>query len=387
MRISLLALSLGAFGIGTTEFAMMGLLPDIAKDFDTTIPAAGYLISAYAFGVVVGAPLLAALFIRVSYRSALLAMMTLFTVGHACSALAPNFPVLLATRFFTALQHGAFLGVGAVVAATLVPSEKRARAVSFMFAGLTIANIVGVPLSPLLAEHLGWRSTFWLLAGIGVLCLLSVWRTIPDQGRPEGVSFRQEIRAFRNGQLWLALATTGLGYGGVFTAYSYVSPIITHLTGSGTTAVAIVMCLFGVGMTTGNHVGGRLADRNRRAALTGSLTVLALALLTLSATAHSLTAAAATILLIGAASSAAVPSLQTWVMDEGGEAATLTSASIHSAFNIGNAVGAALGGAVISAGLGYASPGWAGALMAAGALGCALCARMSPVRVPARQAA
>lgn len=392
MRIPLLALAAGAFGIGTTEFAMMGLLPDIAADFHTSIPTAGYLISAYALGVVVGAPLLAGLLLRLSYRSALLVMMTLFTVGHALSAFSSDFALLLATRFLTALQHGAFFGVGAIVAATLVPAQQRARAVSMMFSGLTVANIVGVPLSPLLADHLGWRSTFWLLSVIGLLCLLGIAVTIPAQGRPKAVSFRSELRAFRRRQLWLALATTALGYGGVFAAYSYVSPMITNLTGSGTGAVAVVLCLFGIGMTAGNYLGGRLADRNRRTALGGALAVLTVALFALSVTAHWLVPAAATVLLIGAASSAAVPSLQTWVMDEGGEAATLASASIHSAFNLGNALGAALGGAAITADLGYTAPGWVGALMAIGALGCALAAGPSltagrvAVAEPAQQA-
>lgn len=387
MRLSLLALSLGAFGIGTTEFAMMGLLPDIAEDFGTSIPAAGYLISAYALGVVIGAPLLATLLRNVSHRSALITMSTLFTLGHACSALSPDFSLLMATRFITALQHGAFLGLGAVVASTLVPEDRRARAVSIMFAGLTVANIVGVPLSPVLADSLGWRSTFWLLTGVGLLCLLCIALTIPPAPRPTPSSLRQEMKAFRNKQLWLALATTGLGYGGVFTAYSYVSPIITHLTGSGTAAVALVLCLFGVGMTAGNHLGGLLADRNRRTALTSSLAALTLSLFALTFTAHNIVTAAATISLIGATSSAAVPSLQTWVMDEGAQAATLTSASLHSAFNIGNAVGAALGGAVIAAGLGYSAPGWAGALMAAGALGCAASAGKSLTVTPIRQQA
>ncbi len=387
MKISLLALAVGAFGIGTTEFAMMGLLPDIAADFHVSVPTAGYLISAYALGVVVGAPLLAALFLRTSHRSALLAMMTLFTVGHALSALSSDFRLLLLTRFLTALQHGAFFGAGAVVAAKLAPPGRQARAVSAMFAGLTVANIIGVPVSSLLAEHLGWRSTFWLLSALGLVCLLCIALAIPRLERPGSVSLGRELQSFRGRQIWMALGTTALGYGGVFAGYSYIAPMITQLTGGGSGAIAVVLCLFGVGMTTGNYVGGRLADRNRRTTLSGSLAALALALLALTVTAHNLAAMAVTVLVIGATSSAMVPALQTWVMDEGGDAPTLTSSSIHSAFNIGNALGAFLGGTVISAGLGYASPGWVGALMVLGALGCVLYARPAPAAVTVRQAA
>ncbi|MDA3627436.1 MFS transporter [Saccharopolyspora sp. WRP15-2] len=372
MPIALLALAIAAFGIGTTEFVMMGLLPEVATDLGATIPEAGGYVSLYALGVVIGAPLLTMLGMRTKRKAMLLSMMVLFTVGNLFSAFAPTHELLLAARFVAGLPHGTFFGIGAVVAAGLVPADKRGQAISMMFIGLTVANIVGVPLGTLLGQALGWRWAFGLVAVIGVVALAAVAALVPDQPKPTDVSLRGELRAFRRPQVWLAFAVVVFGFAATFSFYSYIKPVLTDVTGYSPTAVTPLLALFGVGMTVGTALGGRLADRNPMRTLYVFLTALAASLGLFVFTAHSAVLAPVTVFLIGATGFAAIPSIQARILDQAKEAPALGSASIQSTFNIANSLGAYLGGLVIAAGLGLTAPSWVGALLALVGLGFAL---------------
>ncbi|WP_309115606.1 MFS transporter [Saccharothrix sp.] len=368
MPLALVALAIGAFGIGTTEFVIMGVLPEVAADFGVTIPTAGWLVTGYALGVVLGAPLLTVLGTRVSRKKMLMFLMGLFIVGNALSALAPVFAVMLVGRVVASLAHGAFFGVGSVVAAGLVAPEKKASAISLMFMGLTLATVVGVPGGTVIGQSAGWRVTFALVTVLGVVGLLGVAKLVPETGRPEGVTVRTEFAAFRNVQVWLAMAMTVLGYGGVFAAITYVAPMMTEVAGYSAGAVTWLLVLFGIGMFAGNLVGGRFADRALMPMLFTSLGALALTLLLFTFTAHDRVLAAITLTLVGALGFATVPPLQKWVLDQASAAPTLASAANIGAFNLGNALAAWLGGLVITAGLGYTAPNWVGALLTGTAL-------------------
>ncbi|MFI9816535.1 MFS transporter [Saccharothrix variisporea] len=368
MPLALVALAIGAFGIGTTEFVIMGVLPEVAADFGVTIPTAGWLVTGYALGVVLGAPLLTVLGTRVSRKKMLMALMGLFIVGNALSAVAPVFAVMLTGRIVASLAHGAFFGVGSVVAAGLVAPEKKASAISLMFTGLTLATVVGVPGGTLIGQSAGWRVTFAIVTALGVVGLLGVARLVPETGRPEGVTVRTEFAAFRNVQVWLAMAMTVLGYGGVFAAITYIAPMMTEVAGFEAGSVTWLLVLFGLGMFAGNLVGGRFADRALMPMLFTSLGALALTLLLFTFTAHDPVLAAITLTLVGALGFATVPPLQKWVLDQATAAPTLASAANIGAFNLGNALAAWLGGLVITAGLGYTSPNWVGALLSGTAL-------------------
>ncbi|MFR0355520.1 MFS transporter [Streptomyces sediminimaris] len=368
MPLALLALAIGAFGIGTTEFVIMGVLPEVAGDFGVSIPTAGRLVSGYALGVVLGAPLLTVLGTKVSRKKMLTFLMGLFVVGNALSALAPVFGVMLIGRIVASLAHGAFFGIGSVVAAQLVAPEKKASAISLMFTGLTVANIVGVPLGTYIGQAAGWRVTFAGVAALGVVGLLGVARLVPGTGRPESADIRVEFAAFRNVQVWLAMAMTVLGYGGVFAAITYITPMMTEVAGYSAGAVTWLLVLFGAGMFLGNLVGGRFADRALMPMLFTTLGALSLTLLLFTATAHSKALAAITLTLVGALGFATVPPLQKWVLDQASAAPTLASAANIGAFNLGNALAAWLGGVVIAAGFGYTSPNWIGALLSGAAL-------------------
>ncbi|WP_037570153.1 MFS transporter [Phaeacidiphilus oryzae] len=372
MPLALLALAIGAFGIGTTEFVIMGLLPQIAGDFGVSIPTAGLLVSGYALGVVVGAPLMTVLGTRVGRKRMLMLLMGLFILGNVVSALAPNFGLMLAGRVIASLAHGAFFGIGSVVAAGLVAPQKKAGAIALMFTGLTVANIVGVPLGTFVGQAAGWRTTFFIVAGLGVLGLLGIARLVPPMPRPEGAHLRRELSAFRNPQVVLAMAMTVLGFGGVFAAITYIAPMMTHVAGYSDGAVTWLLVLFGVGMFLGNLVGGRFADRRLMPMLFTALGGLAVVLVLFSLTAHDKILAAATVPLIGALGFATVPPLQKRVLDQAHGAPTLASAVNIGAFNLGNALSAWLGGMVIAAGFGYTSPNWVGAVLAAAALVLAL---------------
>ncbi|MDI3402735.1 MFS transporter [Streptomyces cavernicola] len=368
MPLALLALAIGAFGIGTTEFVIMGLLPEVAADFDVSIPLAGYLVTGYALGVVLGAPLMTALGTKVSRKRMLMLLMGLFIVGNVLSALAPVFGLMLAGRVVASLAHGAFFGIGSVVAADLVAPEKKAGAIAMMFTGLTVANVVGVPLGTFIGQSVGWRVTFGIVALLGVIGLLGVARLVPDMPKPEGVRLRHELAAFRNVQVLLAMAMTVLGFGGVFAAITYITPMMTEVAGFAGTSVTWLLVLFGLGMVGGNLIGGRFADRALMPMLYVSLGALALVLALFTLTAHDKIASAVTIVLIGALGFATVPPLQKRVLDQAAGAPTLASAVNIGAFNLGNALAAWLGGLVIAAGFGFTAPNWVGAVLAASAL-------------------
>ncbi|MYW08198.1 MFS transporter [Streptomyces sp. SID2563] len=372
MPLALLALAIGAFGIGTTEFVVMGLLPEVAADFQVSIPAAGFLATGYALGVVLGAPLMTALGTKVSRKRMLMILMGLFIVGNVITAAAPVFEVMVVGRVIASLAHGAFFGIGAVVAADLVAPQKKAGAIALMFTGLTVANVVGVPVGTYVGQHAGWRVTFFLVAALGVLGLFGVARLVPEQPRAEGVRLRQEVAAFRNVQVLLAMAMTVLGFGGVFAAITYITPMMTETAGYSASAVTWLLVLFGLGMVGGNLIGGRYADRRPTLMLSVSLGGLALVLALFTLTAHNKVAAAVTLVLIGAFGFATVPPLQKRVLDQAVDAPTLASAMNIGAFNLGNALAAWLGGIVIGAGLGYTAPNWVGAALAASALVVAL---------------
>ncbi|TQF01132.1 MFS transporter [Kitasatospora acidiphila] len=372
MPLALLALAIGAFGIGTTEFVIMGLLPQIAGDYGVSIPSAGLLVTGYALGVVVGAPLMTALGTKTSRRTMLMLLMGLFTVGNLLSAVAPSFTVMLAGRIVASLAHGAFFGIGAVVAADLVTPDKKAGAIATMFTGLTVANIVGVPLGTFIGQAVGWRATFAAVAALGIVGLLGIAKLVPALPRSQGAHLRRELAAFRNTQVVLAMAMTVLGFGGVFAAITYIAPMMTHVAGYSDGAVTWLLVLFGIGMFLGNLLGGRFADRKLMPMLYSALGGLAVVLALFTFTAHSKVLAAATILLVGALGFATVPPLQKRVLDQAHGAPTLASAVNIGAFNLGNALSAWLGGMVISAGLGYTAPNWVGAALAAAALALAL---------------
>ncbi|MGW2179716.1 MFS transporter [Streptomyces sp. NPDC001732] len=371
MPLALLALAIGAFGIGTTEFVIMGLLPEVAADFQVSIPAAGFLVTGYALGVVLGAPLMTLLGTHVSRKRMLMLLMGLFVVGNLVSA-APAFGVMLAGRVIASLAHGAFFGIGSVVAADLVAPQKKAGAIAMMFTGLTVANVVGVPLGTHIGQAAGWRTTFLVVAALGVVGLLGVAGLVPEQPRPEGVRIRHELAAFRNVQVLLAMAMTVLGFGGVFAAITYITPMMTGVAGYSASSVTWLLVLFGLGMVGGNLLGGKFADRRPMSMLYVSLGALAVVLALFTLTAHDKIAAAVTIVLIGALGFATVPPLQKRVLDQAAGAPTLASAVNIGAFNLGNALSAWLGGLVIAAGFGYTAPNWVGAALAASALVLAL---------------
>ncbi|MEW2569937.1 MFS transporter [Streptomyces sp. NPDC047070] len=371
MPLALLALAVVAFGIGTTEFATMGLLPQIADGVGVSVPQAGNLVSAYALGVVVGAPVLTGIGARVPHKRLLLLLSGLFVIGNAASALAPNFGLLFAARFLSGLPHGALFGVGAVVASRLVAPDRAARAVSKMFLGLTVANIVGVPASTALGQQLGWRFAYWTVAVIGLIALVALALFVPHQPRGQLSGIRHELRAMGNRQVAIGLATAVVGFGGFFAVYSYLVPMLTHLTGISDTSTTLVLALYGVGMTGGTLLAGPLTDRALRPTLYGGLALLAAALVTFYFTVHSTVPALITITVIGAMGSLITTPVQMLLMAKAKNAPTMAAASNHSAFNLANAGGAWLGGLVISAGWGWASPNLVGAALAVAGLGLA----------------
>ncbi|WP_327702499.1 MFS transporter [Streptomyces decoyicus] len=364
MPLALLALAISAFGIGTTEFVMMGLLPNVADDLGTSVPTAGYLVSAYALGVVIGAPLLTALGSRIPRKRMLVCLMAVFTVGNLASALAPTFGLLVAGRLLAGLPHGAFFGVGAVVAARLVREGRQARAVATMFLGLTIANIIGVPAATLLGQQFGWRATFLIVAAIGLVAMASLARLIPPLPAEERTGLGRELRALGNRQVLLGLLTTVFGFAGIFAVYSYLASMMTEVTGFAAGSVPLVLALFGIGMTLGALAAGPLTDRALRPTLYGSLAALALVLAAFHFTAQVKWAALVTVVLIGAVGFLTTTPLQMLVMNKAQQAPTLAAASNQSAFNLANAGGAWIGGLVLAAGWGWTSPTLAGAVLA-----------------------
>ncbi|MFE6195033.1 MFS transporter [Streptomyces sp. NPDC057838] len=372
MPLALLALAVGAFGIGTTEFVMMGLLPDVADDLNISIPGAGHLVSAYALGVVIGAPLLAAVTARMSRRTVLIGLMGLFVVGNALSALAPGNGWLLAARFLSGLPHGAFFGVGAVVATSMVAPERKARSVSLMFLGLTVANVVGVPVATLMGQQLGWRATFLGVSAIGLAAIAALAFLIPhDHEHATAQGLRGELAALRSVPVWLSLGTTVAGFGALFAAYSYITPMLTDAAGFADASVTLLLALFGVGATAGNLLGGRLADHSLRGTLFGGLASLVAVLALFPLLMRTEVTAAVAVVLLGTAAFATGSPLQLMVMEKAASAPSLASSANQAAFNLANAGGAWIGGLALAAGFGATSPALAGAALAVLGLGVA----------------
>ncbi|APX78453.1 Inner membrane transport protein ydhP [Achromobacter insolitus] len=378
--LPLLALAVGAFGIGVTEFSPMGLLPVIAEGVDVSIPSAGMLISAYAVGVMVGAPVMTLAFSRWSKRKALILLMAIFTIGNLLSALSPNYATLLLARLVTSLNHGAFFGLGSLVAASVVPRHKQASAVATMFMGLTIANVGGVPAATWLGQVIGWRMSFVATAGLGLIAMLALWRALPagEAGRRPNVG--HELAVLKSPVVLMALLTTVLGAGAMFTLYTYIAPTLADITGASPAFITGMLVLVGLGFTVGNGVGGRMADRSLDGTLIAFLVLVIVDLLAFPWVASTPVGAAVSLLIFGVATFAVVPPLQMGVMRAAKDAPGLASSVNVGAFNLGNAVGAAAGGAVISAGLGYDAVPVAGAVIAAAGLALVLLQRAGNAR-------
>lgn len=363
MPVGLIALALGGFGIGLTEFVIMGLLPEVAADFQVSEASAGWLISGYALAVVVGALLLTAAVTRFERKPVLAMLMVLFIAGNLVSAIAPEYWLMMVGRIIAALCHGAFFGIGTVVAASMVAPNKKAGAIAIMFTGLTAANVLGVPFGTMLGQAAGWRSTFWAITGIGVMALAGIMTLVPKTGAADAApgGLRSELRAFRSGQVWLSILVTVLGYGGMFGAFTYIAFTLTEVTGFAASTVPWLLVLFGVGLFIGNTAGGKAADKNVDLTLIVVLAWLVAVLVIFALTSNNQAMTIASMVLMGAFGFATVPGLQMRVMKYAATAPTLASGANIGAFNIGNALGAWLGGITITAGLGYTSPIWAGA--------------------------
>ncbi|SMF57337.1 MFS transporter [Pseudogulbenkiania subflava] len=366
--LSLLALAIGAFSIGTTEFSPMGLLPVIAEGVYVSIPTAGMLITVYAIGVMVGAPLMTIVLSRWSRRTALIALMGIFTLGNLLSAVASDYTTLLLARLVTSLNHGAFFGLGSLVAASVVPRHKQASAVATMFMGLTIANIGGVPAATWLGQTIGWRMSFAATAGLGILTMLILRAALPKGEAGKVPHVRGELKVLTRPVVLMAMATTVLGAGAMFTLYTYIAPTLEHITGASPNFVTAMLVLVGVGFSIGNLAGGRLADRSLNGSLIVFLVLLVAIMLAFPLLAKTPLGTAFAVVVWGAATFAVVPPLQMRVMRAAAEAPGLASSVNVGAFNLGNAVGAAAGGAAISAGFGYEAVPLVGALIAASGL-------------------
>ena len=369
--LALFALAVGAFAIGTTEFSPMGLLPVIAEGVQVSIPTAGMLVSAYAIGVMLGAPVMTLLFSRWGRRKALVALMLIFTVGNLLSALAPGYTSLLLSRLITSLNHGAFFGIGAVVAASVVPKDKQASAIAAMFMGLTVANIGGVPVATWVGQQLGWRLAFGGTAVLGLITMAALWLALPAGEAGPRPNVRRELAVLVQPSVLLAMGTTVLGSGAMFALYTYVAPVLTELTQASPGFVALALVLIGVGFTLGNSLGGRLADWSLDGATLLILATLALTMAVLPLLLMTQLGAAIGLVVWGAAAFGIVPPVQMRVMQAAAQAPSLASSVNVGAFNLGNALGAALGGLVISLGWGYAAVPWVGAALAASGLGLA----------------
>lgn len=386
MPVALYALTAGAFGIGVTEFVIMGLLLEVSRELNVTIAAAGLLISGYALGVTIGAPVLTALTSRWPRKHVLVGLMVIFVIGNATCALAPTYGWLMAARVLTALTHGTFFGVGAVVATELVSENKRASAISIMFTGLTVATVLGVPFGTWLGQHYGWRATFWAVTLVGLVALVVLAALVPqDRTKPEASDWRADLRAIARRPVLLGLLTTVLGYAGVFAVFTYIAPLLTEVSGFADSAVSPILLVFGGGLVAGNLLGGRLADRNLVRAILGTLAALTLALGLMSFALDSRIAATVFVALLGATGFATVAPLQMWVLSKAeGAGQSLASSFNIGAFNLGNAIGAWAGGMVIDHGPGLAMVPLAAAIFPVVAIATALIAvRASRQMAPA----
>ena len=373
-RRALLALALGGFGIGTGEFVMLGLLPNVASDLHASIPHAGYLISAYALGVVIGAPTVTALTAHLPRKGLLIVLALLLAAGNLASAAAPNFDAVLALRFVAGLPHGAFFGVASVAASGMVEPARRSQAMAVVFAGLTTANIVGVPLTTFVGQQASWRVVFVGVAVVEVVAAVLITLTVaatppPQAGRS---ALRAELVAFRTPPVWLALGIATVGGGAMFASFSYIAPMMTHVTGYADSSVTWLLVIFGLGMTAGNLVGARLADRAMMPTIFLAMTSEAVVALAFLITSHDKIAAAVTIFAFPFTSLAMLPAIQARIVMLGGGAPNLAAASIHAAFNIANSIGAWLGGLAIGLGFGYTSPNAVAAMLALLGIGVAV---------------
>lgn len=369
MPLGLIALAIGAFGIGLTEFVIMGLLPDVARDFGVSEATAGWLISGYALSVVVGALGITAATTRLPRKAVLIGLVVLFIIGNALTAAAPDYGVAMLGRIVAALNHGAFFGIGSVVAAELVAPEKKAGAIAIMFTGLTAANVLGVPFGTFLGQQFGWRSTFWVISAIGIVALAGIAALVPaPKNAGEPVRLRSELRAFRSAQVWLSLAVTVLAYGGMFGAFTYIAYTLTDVAGFASASVPWLLVLFGAGLVIGNWLGGRFADRSIDGTLLGFIAALVVVLVAFGLLAFSQPATIVILFLMGGFGFGTVPGLQSRIMHYAGGAPTLASGANIGAFNVGNALGAWAGGVGIAAGLGYTAPIWIGAAITLAAL-------------------
>ncbi|XOK59210.1 MFS transporter [Paenibacillus elgii] len=372
--LALVSLLISAFAIGTTEFVIMGILPEVAADLQVTLSAAGLLVTGYALGVAIGGPVITAFTGRLPRKSLLFGLMLIFVAGNLMAAVTPNYAVLMIARILASFAHGTFFGVGSIVATRLVPREKQASAIAMMFAGLTLANILGVPFGTFVGQMWGWRSTFWIVTALGVLSLVGIGGLVPRIAQEAVTGFRQEIRVLRSKQVGLALLMTVLGFGGVFTAFTYIAPILTDITGFGAGAVTPILLVFGIGMTIGNTVGGKLADWRLMPSLAGMLALLTavLALFTLTSSYKITTVVTVvtvvTVLVCGFASFTIVPAFQMRVLQKAKGSPNIASALNISSFNLANAGGAYLGGWIIDNGPGLHALPWIAAIVTAAGL-------------------
>jgi len=378
---ALLSLAIGSFGIGLTEFVVMGLLPDIAEDLlpavwavnpDDAIAQAGWLITLYALGVVVGAPTIAGLVASRPRHRVMIGLALALTVGNALTFLAPTFELVAASRFLAGLPHGAYFGIGALVAAEVLGPGKRAKGVAFVLTGLTIANVAGVPLGTFLGQQVGWRAAFLVVTVIFAVATIAIAVSVPEHGGDPGRTFRAELKVFRIGQVWLALGVGAIGFGGFFSVYSYIAPMVTELAGSPAWVVPIMLMLMGIGMTIGNLVGGHLADVDLKRTLIGGLAALAIVLVLVALTAQWIWTLGLFVFATGFVASALIPTIQTRLMEVAEDNQSIAAAVNHSSLNLGNSLGAFLGGVVIAAGWGFAAPVWVGVALAVGGLALAV---------------
>jgi DHA1 family inner membrane transport protein len=372
LSLPLFALAVAAFGIGTTEFVIMGLLPDVARDLGVTIPAAGMLVTGYALGVTIGAPIVAIATANMPRRTALLSLIGLFIIGNVLCALSPNYAVLMLARVVTAFCHGAFFGIGSVVAAGLVPPNRRAQAIALMFAGLTLANVLGVPFGTALGQQLGWRSTFWAVTVIGVLAAIALALWLPKKIEMQKTSLLQEFAVLKDRQVVMVLAISALASASLFSVFTYITPILEDVTGLTPHAVTLVLLVFGLGLTVGSALGGKLADWRLLPSLIGFLLALALVLTVFTLTMRTPLPAVVTIFVWGVLAFAIVPPLQVLVVERASAAPNLASTLNQGAFNLGNAGGAWFGGMAIGAGFQLTTLPYVGVVLVALALGLTL---------------
>ena len=365
LNFPLLALAIGAFAIGTTEFSPMGFLPQIAENLNISIPTAGMLITAYALGVMIGAPFMTLWFGRFPRRKALILAMIIFTIGNILAAIAPNYWGLMAARILTSLNHGVIFGIGSIVATSVVPKDKQASAVATMFMGLTIANIGGVPLATWVGQNIGWRMSFAAIALLGVITMLSLWKALPEDKASQRPDVKAELKVLTRLPVVLALLTTVMSAGAMFTLYTYIAPSLQNITHASPMFITLMLVLIGIGFSIGNHLGGKFADLSLTKTLTSFLLLLMVSMLLFPILAQTQIGAALALIVWGAAAFAVVPPLQMRVMSVAHEAPGLASSVNIGAFNLGNALGATAGGAVLSMGMSYAAVSIAGAVLTA----------------------